>query len=560
MTTISTVLAWRPADLDPVAEGLVARRRTLVDLQDELDAGRPPTTWNSGAATRARTAHEGLRHRLADLVAEVSAVTTALDTGRTSLAVARSQLQDALDHARSQQFSGRHRDGAGQRHRLLRRRGRGADRQAACNEVADRIEQALRNAAHADTELSQALLLAAGGGVDGGDGTLSAAAASGSGAGGRDLLPPPEGGSAADQNAWWEGLTDQEKLAVIAANPRWIGNTDGIPAYARDLANRALIDDYRAELEAEEQRLQDNLDDNWFGGTFTNDDARLDHVRGKLDALDRIEETLALGDRQLLLLDPDSGEQMHAAVAVGNVDTADHVAVFTPGLTSTVQDSLRGYDSDMNEIRSRAADEALRYGDGGTVATVSWLGYDAPQLGQTLMPSRSVASDDLAQTGAHDLTRFYNGLDASRATDPHLTALGHSYGSLTTGLALQQQNGVDDLVVFGSPGLGTDHLSDLDVPDGHAFRIEARRDVVADLGAFGIDPSHVDGLDGLSAERADVGDDVFEESLGHSAYLSDDTTSQHNIASVVAGAPERMVHDGGKGIGDLLSWPVPGSY
>jgi hypothetical protein len=115
-------------------------------------------------------------------------------------------------------------------------------------------------------------------------------------------------------------------------------------------------------------------------------------------------------------------------------------------------------------------------------------------------------------------------------------------------------------VVFGSPGLGTDHLSDLDVPDGHAFRIEARRDVVADLGAFGIDPSHVDGLDGLSAERAEVGDEVFEESLGHSAYLSNDTTSQHNIASVVAGSPERMVHDGGKGIGDLLSWPVPGTY
>jgi hypothetical protein len=29
---------------------------------------------------------------------------------------------------------------------------------------------------------------------------------------------------------------------------------------------------------------------------------------------------------------------------------------------------------------------------------------------------------------------------------------------------------------------------------------------------------------------------------------------------VVAGAPDRMVHDGGTGLGDVLSWPVPGTY
>jgi hypothetical protein len=557
---ISTVLAWRPDELDPVSDTLAARRRTLVDLQDELDGGAPPTTWNTGSATMARTTHEDLRSRLADLVAEVSQVVTALDTGRAAIRTARDQLEDALDHARSQQFSvdtatGRVTDTACYADEDVV-----ADRQATCNEITDRIEQALRNAAHADNELAEALLLAAGGSVDGGDGDLSDAVTLGADAGHRDLLPPPEGGSAADHNAWWNGLTDDEKIAVIEDHARWIGNTDGIPAYARDLANRRLIDDYRAELEAEAERLQDNLDDNWFGGTFTNDDARLEQVRGKLDSLDAVEEVLALGDRQLLLLDPYDGEQMHAAVAVGNVDTADHVAVFTPGLTSTVQDSLAGYDSDMRELNTRASDESFHYGDGGTVATVSWIGYDAPQWGQTLMPSRSVASDDLAQAGADDLAGFYNGIDTSRGNDPHVTALGHSYGSLTTGLALQNRTGVDDMVIFGSPGLGTSDLGDLDIPDGHAFRIEARRDVVADLGSFGIDPSHLDGIDGLSAGESDIDGERFDESTGHSAYLSDHTTSQHNIASVVAGAPDRMVHDGGRGLGDVLSWPVPGTY
>ena len=66
--------------------------------------------------------------------------------------------------------------------------------------------------------------------------------------------------------------------------------------------------------------------------------------------------------------------------------------------------------------------------------------------------------------GGADLARFYEGIDASRRADPHLTALGHSYGSLTTGYALQQAHGVDDAVLFGSPGLGTDHVDDLHVP------------------------------------------------------------------------------------------------
>lgn len=262
----------------------------------------------------------------------------------------------------------------------------------------------------------------------------------------------------------------------------------------------------------------------------------------------------------MLTLDVTGEEQLKAAIAVGNVDTADHVAVFTPGLTSTVQDSLEGYDNDIRELQQRATAEAQTYGVGGSVAAVSWLGYEAPQWGGTLDPDRSVAIDALAQAGSTDLASFYNGIDASRDVDPHLTALGHSYGSLTTGLALRNQTGVDDAVIFGSLGLGSDHLSDLDVPEGHFYRIEARRDVVADLGQFGIDPSHMDGVGGLSAEAATIAGQRFDESLGHSEYLTNDTTSQHNIAVTVAGVPDRMVLDGGKGIGDVLSWPVPGTY
>jgi hypothetical protein len=32
------------------------------------------------------------------------------------------------------------------------------------------------------------------------------------------------------------------------------------------------------------------------------------------------------------------------------------------------------------------------------------------------------------------------------------------------------------------------------------------------------------------------------------------------MSVVVAGAPDRRVPDDGEGFGDLLSWPIPGTY
>lgn len=558
MPSIDTVLDWKPAALGPVGDSLTGRRQKLIDLQDEMDAAAPPASWRTYSALSATSAHRDLYLRLTDMVAEVSATVTALDTAQTALTRAKSDLQEALTFASLSGFTVNRAGGTVTDTRSVSEDGAG-DRQAVCDEIVDRIEQALRNADHADDELAAALRKAASGGVEGGGAALTDASSHGAEGGQRELLEPPDDASDHDYNAWWNGLTTAEQMEVVTHHPTWIGNTDGIPAWARDQANRNLVDDYRSQLEDERDRLQEDVDDNVFDGLFTNDDARLERVKDKLEGLDEIEKTLGLGDRQLLTLDITGEEQLKAAVAVGNVDTADHVAVFTPGLTSTVQDSIGSYDADMRELQKRASAEAEKNG-GGFVAAVTWLGYEAPQWSGTLDPDRSVASDQLAQDGAGDLAGFYNGLDAARGSDPHLTALGHSYGSLTTGLALRNQTGVDDAVIFGSPGLGSDQLSDLDVPDGHFFRIEARRDVVADLGQFGIDPSHMDGAVGLSAESSSVDGRRFDESLGHSEYLTNDTTSQYNIAATVAGSPERMVGDGGKGIGDVLSWPVPGTY
>jgi hypothetical protein len=357
-------------------------------------------------------------------------------------------------------------------------------------------------------------------------------------------------------NQWWDGLSSTQQLAMVLLQGDKIGNRDGVPAESRDLANRAQLPEVRRGLEARLAELTAGQQGGYNPyGASNVEPAEAQELRDKLAGLEAVESVLDRGGRQLLLLHADSGEQLHAAVAVGDVDTADHVAVHTPGFSTTVQDGLRGVDTDMVALKTRAERDSFRHGDGDSVATVSWLGYDAPQWDGLVFPSQSAASDDLAIAGGEDLADFYAGINGSRSVDPHLTALGHSYGSTTTGYALQHGGtGVDDAVIFGSPGLGTSDREDLDVPEDHLFRIEARRDAVADLAHFGIDPTWLADVEGLSAKETEIDGDLYGESVGHSEYLDDGTTSQHNMAVTVAGMPDRQVSDDGRGAGDVLTW------
>jgi Alpha/beta hydrolase len=383
---------------------------------------------------------------------------------------------------------------------------------------------------------------------------------------------PPKHGSPADNATWWRSLSPRQQRHVVEGHPDWIGNRDGVAFTARDQANRALLTVDRARLLAEKERLETDLADNWFGGAFTNDDAELEHVMDKLASLDAIKQTLGrAGERQLLLLDL-SPERAQAAIARGNVDTADNVAVLVPGMSTSVSESMTVLDNDMDQLQHRTELEnkradPTRAATAATAATVTWIGYRAPELGwDVLRPDSSVASDNLARKGAARLAPFLQGIGAARDHDAHLSVLGHSYGSTTAALALQQNTGVDDVVFFGSPGLGTSHVQNLSVPAGHTYYIEARWDAVGDLGHFGIDPSHVDGIEHASARESTVVDPMtgetrnFKEVTGHTSYLDDDSTSQYNMSVVVAGVPDRRVAGAGEGVGDVLSWPVPGTY
>ncbi|MEZ5150230.1 alpha/beta hydrolase [Rhodococcus zopfii] len=461
-----------------------------------------------------------------------------------------------LDHADSYRRAGRCASDCAPRLRLLRARLDETARRAAelgltigpdgtvapadsadADEVRLRIVAILESAATLDREAAAALAevaneLDSGGTPFGGIHTQGPA-----------LVPVPGPGTdSREVTRWWDMLGEQARERLLTTRPGEIGGLDGIPAADRDRANRALLEDERVRLERVAERLATELDSNIFGGVFSNADAGLEQTRNKLAALDAIGDVLARDDRQLLNLDL-SGREAMAAVAVGDVDTADHVAVFTPGAGSTVQGNLAGYDEQMAAVRTQAERGLESSGRvDHSVAAVTWLNYQAPQWGWGLAVTERSPVSDLAATGAAPhLAQFLSGLDA-RQDNPNVTAIGHSYGALVTGLALAQGAPADAAVFLGAPGIGTGDVDDLGLPPGSAFLVEADRDPVADAGTFGGDPSFLDGLTRLSSDAGIDGSGASHSgSTGHSAYLNPGTMSSYNVALVVAGLAGQAV-------------------
>lgn len=83
---------------------------------------------------------------------------------------------------------------------------------------------------------------------------------------------------------------------------------------------------------------------------------------------------------------------------------------------------------------------------------------------------------------------------------------------------------------------------------------------VDDAVFFGPDPNHLLGLTHLSSSKGPGG---LAMSVGHSNYLTANTTSQRNLAAIVAGRPDLAVYgtQDEEGFGDHVrehpSWFAP---
>jgi hypothetical protein len=271
-------------------------------------------------------------------------------------------------------------------------------------------------------------------------------------------------------------------------------------------------------------------------------------------------------DRKLMLLDTQTGRQARAAVAVGDPDIAAHISVSTPGLNTTVHGGITGMADEAMHVRDEAQNQLVLAGRGNeSVATIAWIGYDAPQvpgfddLSGSAQGAWEVSHDAVAKAGAVDLSRFYDGIDATHVGDPaHLTAIGHSYGSLTTGLALQEpgNHGVSDALFYGSPGIEATTPGDLQLRPGHVFTMETPDDPIQL--AYDLPPvAHVAApfLPGIAAPLAEggllVGDVTGAGDFGPNPATNPDFT---HLATGSVTVPDGRTLGAASGHSDYPRW------
>jgi hypothetical protein len=358
-------------------------------------------------------------------------------------------------------------------------------------------EQALAHAARASAAAEEAGAALAGLGVVDAFGPASFEALTASvGARPVTISELPQDLSAGEVAAWWTALSARAQLAAIQAHPAAIGALDGIPAWARDRANRlllrrALCDDGLTRYEALTARAVDR----------------------RLTELDQ-----AGRPAQLHTLDLD-GDRV--AVALGDLDTADAVAVLVPGvLTAAFDDLCR-----LTRTGAAVASAVRRAAPGRTVAALVWLGYRAPREVLTM------ATRAAARRGGPALAGDLDGLAAARTAvgrpPARTTVIAHSYGTVVVDEAADVAGrlAADAVVLLGSPGMQGD-AADLESPEVYAGASAA--DPISWLGWFGDPPSW--GGFGATALPA-------EATTGHSDWFDADRPTLAAVGRVVAEEP-----------------------
>ncbi|MGC0362275.1 hypothetical protein ABH922_000259 [Rhodococcus sp. 27YEA15] len=353
----------------------------------------------------------------------------------------------------------------------------------------------------------------------------------------------------------WSTLDCATRQAVSIHTPDLPANLDGIPAAVRDRLNRRRIHAERARLQEDAIRSSREADREFFGGRLSNTGAGQWYAQRKLEDLDALEQLVHQGDDlRVVLMDMRSGERGFAAVAVGDPDRADHVGVTIPGLNTNVKDSMRGMVDEARRLRDEAQRQLRRVGRDESVATIAWIGYDAPQVigpgrFDTGRASFDVSRTTKARIAAQALGGFLHGLRAATINaNLHLCALGHSYGSLATSLALQRgaSASVDDVVFYGSPGVRAKVETDLGLERHHVYVMKAEGDSIAGFGRFGGDPTRTQFLR-LSTATGITADGVLHErAFGHAEYARTGDNGElrmsgYNLAVVLAGLPELAV-------------------
>lgn len=317
-------------------------------------------------------------------------------------------------------------------------------------------------------------------------------------------------------SVWWKLLSDSEREALINKDPEKYGNLDGIDMASRAKANELVLLGPKdasgqhvpgAGLLGQAERDLAEAEAAMVGATsnLAALDLKRKQTQNRVDDLRALRDQMQVDGVTLVSLQPGKpGENVLAALAIGDVDNAEHVATMVPGMTTNCRDSAAlnlGYAYNLREAAVKAG------ADKNNVATIAWLGYDAPPA----LPDLSVASTAQAEAGADPLRKFATGIHSwrsERGMDVHQSIIPHSYGSTTAGIAMRSigKDVVDDFAYTGSPGAGVASVGTLGVDKDHVWvSAVPHHDAVQGIGTdgdFGLDPKTLKGIGHLSGDAS----------------------------------------------------------
>ena len=404
-------------------------------------------------------------------------------------------------------------------------------------------------------------------------------------------LPQPNW-SPSQNAAWWNSLPDDRKQFFTDHCPDTVRHLDGLPAAARDRANRFALEGYvdangkeqpgaLADAKEAVKDAQKEYDDarkhlsayEPRSGHMNSEERvareKLERAKVAYEDLKTIQKQIANADRMnkglapAYLLDFNYDEKYQrttAIVSAGNPDTATHVSTLVPGIGTNVRGDLDYYMDFNDRLREQTKHAGV---DPNNVAAISYLGYVAPK--NQGFDKVQAADIGYANRAAPKLAQFEEGLRASANANNHKftnTLLTHSYGSTTGGkaAALMAPGTVDRLILAGSPGAGADTIDAYNVSREHVYVSSIpTSDAVQDLNTFtpsgfGSDPRYLDGITHLSGDVTDSENYVpprvppiddnplihqayrFVHALDHHmAYFDENTRTSQDFANIVAG-------------------------
>jgi len=548
---------WDPADLNTTSENLSTARSTLMTEAQEASGAKSRVQSTGTAVDAMLTTLGSLNKDLDTLVNDVSELMMATSEASNGVWDVQTKVQECTSFTEQYPYLTISTDGTVDYDRFDSGRtgnentdkalkqsddAENSTRSTKSSELDGMVTGAINRAVEVDEAYRDRLKAVY-------DGTYQCDETSASESQGLPDLPQ-EGWSATEVSAWWNSLTEDERKKIIAEHPEAIGNLDGIAMADRAEANKNRLP---GAIEDAERELNDARERKNNSSSSLDPDQRTEVNNDVKSAEQKLKDLLAL-DRlvnkegyNLLTLDASgAGEDVRAAVASGDVDNAANVVTMVPGISTTVREGMDGMLKDGENLRNKAGYD--------NTATVAWLGYDAPRgipiMDKDPNPNNShtdYMTAERAEHAAPALNGFHEGIHSwhqSQGTDPHLTTVDHSYGSLTAGTAaLSTKTGVvDDMVLYGSPGGRADDVHEYNVPEEHVYASANDDDYVTGKGTGLKNKALGKGL-GLAEEAAGFGEKphnmsgirlISSNEGGHSDYWNNPEFVE-DVSQIAAG-------------------------